>query len=967
MGNNLQLFNPDGGPIIFIALGVIGLLSLGAIIAVLFKMPRSAYGAVVSSKIAKLLHMEGPSMAELFPVRDLLDNIMVRTDGNFVAGYRLDGSATYYGSEDDRNSLNSRLDSLVRTCPENSMRIQVRYEVNDTVGSVIDEYVDARRTDYEPAILMDIDREQSFRAREDRHQFLTRKLTVYFIWNPEQHRKQMLSAGTPMGGVFGKSKPLSPSSKACIRRERAEHEELLTHFDSMLRGIESSMNSAELRAERLTHDDLFDELQDAIGPFCEVRTKLRGRSVSNPDMSSYGTLRVTNTPEQIREVSVRERMTNVSLNDVTESYMDIGNVLWGVITVKDPPERTYPGVIRELQVLGFPIIISTNIDIPNQGDVLKHYSKREKKMISAQSDLRGRARVDAVARQAQGELADIQARILASSTKACHASVTIAYRTSFRYLTDQNHDEAQRQLMARRQQIMHVISSMDGAAALPESMAQLRMLINTLPGLAGKDKRDHDVLTANAADLMPVEMPWAGTPRTPMMLFTTPYKQLIPYSPFDPSHENANAIIAATSGTGKSMLVQQMLLTAGRQGVNVSILERGDSYYYTVKFMGGEMISMSLDSDKTINPFDLQPGQTEPTRDHRAFLRSLVLHMIGNEPAESLDALKTVLETCIQDAYKRARQRTETYKKTPLLNDVRDSLQSYIDPNNSQLTVKEARLAALKLTNWVDDGIYARLFDRYTKIDMNLPWLYFNIEKLKSDPHLETTMSLLIAYTTTNRASGGQRCITVLDECWSMLDSPSLSEMVVQLFRTARKRDACVWAISQAVEDFTGTPENPKPIGGAILTTTALRLIGRQKGNLNVLSEFLHLSPAAIERIKNLPMTQKGEHSEFLICIGERSETTHSLYVKLSPVEYWLATSFPRERKYRSWWLKKHDNFHEGIYELARRFPQGIAALAELPEERSKEVDRDFAGAVSVDNRKPAQARAAMKKQEVHV
>ncbi len=37
-----------------------------------------------------------------------------------------------------------------------------------------------------------------------------------------------------------------------------------------------------------------------------------------------------------------------------------------------------------------------------------------------------------------------------------------------------------------------------------------------------------------------------------------------------------------------------------------------------------------------------------------------------------------------------------------------------------------------------------------------------------------------------------------------MLESPSLRDMVTQLFRTARKRDACVWGLSQAVEDFTG-------------------------------------------------------------------------------------------------------------------------------------------------------------------
>ena len=806
------------------------------------------------------------------------------------------------------------------------MRIQVRYEINYTPGDVIDKFVEARRTEYEPAILLDTGREKIWRERAMSGEYLSRKLSIFFIWDPEVYRRTLMASGTPMSGVFGKSKTLSPSMSGCIRRERQEHEELMMQFEAMLRGIESSMNSAELKPKRMTHEELFNETQDAFGPFCAARTRLRSH------------------PESVREVPAREQLANVSLYDVTESYMDIDRVLWGVITMKEPPERTYPGVVRDLQTLGFPLVISTNIEIPNQGQVLKLYQRREKKMISAQSDLRGRARVDASARQTQQELAEIQARILASSTKACHVSLTIAYRTSFQYITDTQHEEAERQIMARRQQIMHVISRMDGAAALPESMAQVRMLINSLPGLAGKDKRDHDVLTANAADLMAVEMPWEGTPRTPGMLFATPYRQAGFHTvPSTRRTKTPTRLSRPRRAPENRCLSSKCCSRWGRQEYACRYWSGGDSYLNTVKYMGGKMITMSLDSDMTINPFDLEPGAAEPSRDQLSFLRSLVRHMVGDKAVTDSEILDSVISKCILSAYERAKMRTEARKKVPLLIDVKEDLEAYVDPKGNEIVIREAQVAAVKLGNWVGDGMYASLFDRYTTVNMRLPWLYFNIEKLKDDPKLETAMSLLIAYTTTMRAGGGKRCITVLDECWLLLESASLRDTVVQLFRTARKRDACVWGISQAVEDFTGTPDKPNPIGGAILTTTALRLIGRQKGNMEVLSEFLHLSPAAIEKIKSMGMTEKGKQSEFLICVGERSETTHSLYIQLMPVEYWLATSFPRERKYRAWWLRTHPDFHAAIRELAFKFPQGLAALPELPEERSGEVESDFA------------------------
>lgn len=61
--------------------------------------------------------------------------------------------------------------------------------------------------------------------------------------------------------------------------------------------------------------------------------------------------------------------------------------------------------------------------------------------------------------------------------------------------------------------------------------------------MASPDQRDQDVLTTNAADLLPVETPWQGTPRSPLFLLETPYRQLIPFSLFDPSMSDANLFL----------------------------------------------------------------------------------------------------------------------------------------------------------------------------------------------------------------------------------------------------------------------------------------------------------------------------------------------------------------------------------------------------------------------------------------
>ena len=120
------------------------------------------------------------------------------------------GSLTYFGSEDERNDLKARVDALLRTCPEESMRIQIRYEVNDQVGETLDQYEDARHTSLPAALALEEERVKDWKQRAKYGEFLTRSLTMYFIWNPEAHRRVMAAAGTPWSGAKNATQSFSP-------------------------------------------------------------------------------------------------------------------------------------------------------------------------------------------------------------------------------------------------------------------------------------------------------------------------------------------------------------------------------------------------------------------------------------------------------------------------------------------------------------------------------------------------------------------------------------------------------------------------------------------------------------------------------------------------------------------------------------------------------------------------------------
>jgi hypothetical protein len=861
--------------------------------------------------------LHDPALCEQLPVRDYLNNVLVRTNGAFVAGYELKGQASYFASDEGRDRGKLMLEALLRSLPEQSMRVQVRYETVEDLGSLLEQYGTGQRSDREEVATLDRLRVERWKNRELTGCYMRTLLHVYFIWDSLLHYRLTGKPLQPSGNAF------SLSARKCIQRTAHEHQQLVTAFESLLRGIETALDAADLGARRLTDDELFLETKRALNP-----TSANQRPYSRGE-------------KQIRYKSAREQLVDVSITDETDSYLNIDGILYSFASLKELPDATFPGILRELVSLDFPIIVNVQITIPDQAKVLKSYKSRLRKMQAVQRDSNGGFRINVEAQVAEIQLVRVQQDIISSSVKTAKLSLVIGTRTSRRAVTTEELEEAERIVDNRRQQLLYAIARMNGAKAVAETLAKKRLFFSSLPAMGEPDKRDQDLLTSNAADLLPIETPWRGTPRSPLFLLETPYRQLIPFSPFDPSLSDANMLVMAKTGGGKTVMVQQFLLMAARDNPLISIIERGDSYRPLVELMGGRVITMSLDTDQTINPWDLPEGQREPSKDQVAFLKNLTRHMLGEGGAEDTELLDNLITEAILRTYKRTSIRPSC--PIPLFSDLRDELAQWRDEEKNQRVMDEAQLAAIKLRSWCGDkGAYAKLFDRPTTISLDNPCLFFNVEQLSDDRRLETAMSLLIAHATSQRASGkaGRRSITVLDECWFLLDSPVLAPEVVQLFRTARKRNASVWGMSQTAEDFVGTELNPRVHGAGIVKNATTKIIGQQPGDVTALREHLYLNETALNQIKHFSAPVKGKRSDALIVIGEKAETTHTIRMSPTAVDYWIMTTYARERVYRSWWLERRKDvpLMERYLELAETFPAGLADMDLLPEELSGEV-----------------------------
>ena len=271
--------------------------------------------------------------------------------------------------------------------------------------------------------------------------------------------------------------------------------------------------------------------------------------------------------------------------------------------------------------------------------------------------------------------------------------------------------------------------------------------------MSEENQRENDCLTLHAADLLPVETSWRGMPQSPLILLDTPHRQLVPFSLWDSSFADANMLIMAASGGGKTFMAMLFLLMMARLKPLISILERGDSYRPLVELMGGRCIDVDLEGSITLNPWDLAPGATTPGKDKIAFLKNLTRHMIGDSPNSDTALLDNLLSEAISRTYKRCAIRHSN--PTPTFNDLREELQQWRDEERIERTVEEAKLAALKLREWTGErGVYSRLFDQHTTLKTDADWLFFNVERLSDDPRLETAMSMMIAHAMQERASG---------------------------------------------------------------------------------------------------------------------------------------------------------------------------------------------------------------------
>lgn len=311
------------------------------------------------------------------------------------------------------------------------------------------------------------------------------------------------------------------------------------------------------------------------------------------------------------------------------------------------------------------------------------------------------------------------------------------------------------------------------------------------------------------------------------------------------SMQNANYIVFATSGAGKSYTVKLEILRSLMMGTEVIVIDPEMEYKHLSDAVGGTYINVSLASDAKINPFDLPRavGEQVSTED---IIRSAVITVKG--------LLRIMLQNITpQEDSILDRALLETYAKKDITADADLStveapiIQDFVEVLEGMEGTKDIVIRLKKFT----EGTFSGLFNSPTTVTMKNILVTFSVRDLE-DELRPLAIYAIVNYIWNVVRSERKKRILVIDEAWWLMQNEDSAKFIFALVKRCRKYYLGVTTITQDVNDFLRNP-----YGQAIVTNSAMQLLLKQ-------------SPAAVDNIAKTFLLTEGEKFLLLECgVGE--------------------------------------------------------------------------------------------------
>jgi len=319
------------------------------------------------------------------------------------------------------------------------------------------------------------------------------------------------------------------------------------------------------------------------------------------------------------------------------------------------------------------------------------------------------------------------------------------------------------------------------------------------------------------------------------------------------SMPNANFVVFATSGAGKSYFCKLEVLRSMMMGTDVIVIDPEQEYKHLSDAVGGTYISISLSSKSKINPFDLPKSEdknisaADVIRTSVITIKGLLRIMIGQESRQGVKGF-TAQEDSIMD-----RALIETYAKKDIVPGC-DLSQANIPTMSDLQEILEGMEGGNDLAERLrkyTEGTFAGFLNHPTNVEMDNQLVTFSVRDIEDELRPMAIYTIVNYIWNVVRAKLKKR-ILLIDEAWWLMQHEDSAKFIFALVKRCRKYYLGVTTITQDVNDFLESS-----YGRAIVTNSALQLLLKQ-------------SPAAIDGVAKTFMLTEGEKYLLLECgIGD--------------------------------------------------------------------------------------------------
>jgi type IV secretory pathway VirB4 component len=358
--------------------------------------------------------------------------------------------------------------------------------------------------------------------------------------------------------------------------------------------------------------------------------------------------------------------------------------------------------------------------------------------------------------------------------------------------------------------------------------------------------------------------------------------------PPDGNLESPNSAILGKSGSGKSYLAKMEMLRWLYRGVSSIVLDPSGEYKRVCAGLGGQNITISLDSPDRINPLDfayaVEPGRNA-LRNKIAAMTDLLMVMLRSGPDRTLvdPVSKTLFNNALVETYRaygyqindEASQQNATSENMPTLSEVWKMLQRIGRSNRDPQIQEKIRPLLAALTNFVGEGPLAGLFDHRSTVDLKSHFINFDISAITKmgDDFVPLAMQLVLEFLRTSlftdkQAEGllGNKLLYV-DEAQFLMAHPETKAFLQGTSRTCRKYGIGLTVMTQDVGVFVLDEHgNENKAGRAILANCSCTVLLKQHPNeLGAVQQAFSLTAAEVTKLSSARI------GEGLIIVGAES------------------------------------------------------------------------------------------------